>query len=202
MHRQLLAHTLHSEAALTDMVLRATQRAPMPQTVAALSLARQCHQGQYRKGEAAIPYITHPLATACHALSLGIQEDDLIAALLLHDVIEDSGLTATDLPVSPAAAEAVRLVSKAPGYIEAEYYAAIAENSLSCLVKLFDRCHNIACMAYGFSRAKMASYLEETSRFILPLFAAAEALRPDLALPLWQLRYQLLSQMDAITRLL
>ncbi len=202
MHCQLLAHTLHSEAALTSMVLRATQRASMPQTAAALSLARQCHQGQYRKGDVPIPYITHPLATACHALSLGIQEDDLIAALLLHDVIEDAGLTAADLPVSPAAAEAVQLVSKAPGYIEEDYYAAIARNPLACLVKLFDRCHNIACMASGFTKAKMASYLEETNRYILPLFAAAESLRPDLALPLWQLRYQLLTQMDTIAYLL
>lgn len=197
----LLAQTLYDEAALSNFVLAQARRHGLEQTLAALPLARQCHQGQYRRG-GDIPYITHPLATACHALSLGLKEDDLIAALLLHDVIEDAGMTAAELPVSPAAAEAVQLVSKAPGYIEADYYAAIAKNPLACLVKLFDRCHNIACMAAGFPRQRMAEYIDETKYFILPLFAAAEEMRPDLSLPLWQLRYQLLTQMDAISRLL
>lgn len=201
MHTPLLAQTLHDEAVLSDFVLTQARRHGLAQTLAALPLARQCHQGQYRKG-GGLPYITHPLATACHALSLGLTEDDLIAALLLHDVIEDAGMTADQLPVSPAAAKAVQLVSKTPGYIEADYYAAIAKNPLACLVKLFDRCHNIACMAAGFPRWKMASYIEETNRCILPLFTAAQTMRPDLALPLWQMRYQPLTQMDAIARLL
>jgi len=201
MHTLLLSQALHNEGSLADFVLAKARQRGLAHVPAALDLARRSHLGQFRKG-GSIPYITHPLATACHALSLGLAEDDLICALLLHDVIEDAGLTAAELPVPPAAAEAVQLVSKTPGYIEADYYAAIAKNPLACLVKLFDRCHNIACMASGFTRPKMAFYIEETSRYILPLFAAVEEMRPDLALPLWQMRYQLLTQMDAIARLL
>ena len=202
MYTPLLAQTLYDEDTLSDFVLAQARQHSLTQTCAALPLARKCHEGQYRKGATPIPYITHPLATACHALALGLAEDDLIAALLLHDVIEDAGMTADELPISPAAAEAVRLVSKTPGYIEEEYYAAISKNPLACLVKRFDRCHNIACMASGFPKRKMEAYIEETNAYILPLFAAAQSMRPELSPALWQMRYQLLTTMDTIARLL
>ena len=56
-------------------------------TLQALSFARKAHNGQYRKsGE---PYIVHPLTCASHAIALGLHDDQIIAACLLHDVIED-----------------------------------------------------------------------------------------------------------------
>ena len=48
----------------------------------------------------------------------------------------------------------------------------------------------------------MAAYIEETNRYILPLFSSARQLHPHLSFPLWQMRYQLLTQLDAIARLL
>lgn len=57
----------------------------------AAELARKAHEGKYRKGSR-IPYITHPLETA--VIVLGITEDpEVIAAALLHDSIEDTGVT-------------------------------------------------------------------------------------------------------------
>lgn len=55
----------------------------------AITLARQLHQEQYRKGTG-IPYIAHLLAVAALVLEDGGDEDQVIAALL-HDSVEDQG---------------------------------------------------------------------------------------------------------------
>ena len=53
--------------------------------------AQKAHEGKMRKGTS-IPYIVHPLETA--VIVSGITDDeDVIAAALLHDVIEDAGVT-------------------------------------------------------------------------------------------------------------
>src|SRR5690606_32597843 len=57
----------------------------------ALETARTAHEGQFRKtGE---PYIIHPVAVAHVIADLGMDEDSICAALL-HDTIEDTGVTA------------------------------------------------------------------------------------------------------------
>lgn len=188
--------------ALCRRVSDAARALSLPQTQRVLPLALQWHEGQLRKGARPLPYITHPLSTACHALSLSMAEDDLLAALLLHDVLEDTPHTADELPVSPAVREAVTLVTKTPGYNNRDYYAAIAENRLATLVKLFDRCHNLSCMASGFSRDKMAAYVRETEEYLLPLLDALPRRWPQHDGPAWALQYQMLSLMNAVRRLL
>lgn len=54
----------------------------------AFVLADKCHRGQKRKE--GLPYITHPVAVAKLLKAAGY-EDDVVAAGLLHDVLEDSG---------------------------------------------------------------------------------------------------------------
>lgn len=184
------------------------------QTAAALPYARTCHEGQLRKGPIPIPYIYHPLLVACHALAMQLEEDDLIAALLLHDVCEDcrnaegGPILPEDLPVGEAVQTAVRLVTKPDDWTgapaeEAAYYDAIGGNRLAILVKLLDRCNNVSMMASGFSHAKMAGYIEETERYILPyldiLQASDEAGDRRAA---FLLRYQLVSDLENCKRLL
>lgn len=53
--------------------------------------AAKAHQGAVRKG-GSIPYITHPLDTALIVSSL-TEDEELIAAAVLHDTIEDAGVT-------------------------------------------------------------------------------------------------------------
>lgn len=57
----------------------------------ALETARQAHAGQLRRGSDGHPYIDHPLAVAEILLELG-HGDETVAAALLHDVIEKSGI--------------------------------------------------------------------------------------------------------------
>lgn len=64
----------------------------------AASFAAEKHAAQRRKGAAAEPYINHLLEVA-HLVSTALSEPDtnLVIAALLHDVIEDSGVTKQEL---------------------------------------------------------------------------------------------------------
>jgi len=77
-------------------------------TLKAVDFAVDAHKGQKRK-KSNVPYIYHPLNLACHALAMNIADDDIIAACLLHDVIEDCGKTADDLPVNENTKELIFL---------------------------------------------------------------------------------------------
>lgn len=57
--------------------------------------AEKAHRGAVRKGTK-IPYITHPLDTAV-ITAMMTDEQEVIAAALLHDTLEDTGVTYEDL---------------------------------------------------------------------------------------------------------
>jgi len=54
--------------------------------------AEQAHEGQFRRSGA--PYVTHPLAVAGILSEMHMDHQSLMAAML-HDVIEDTGITKT-----------------------------------------------------------------------------------------------------------
>ena len=61
----------------------------------ALQTASKSHEGQYRKNTD-IPYITHPVAVGMMLLKAGYSEE-IVAAGILHDTVEDTPLTLEDL---------------------------------------------------------------------------------------------------------
>ncbi len=62
----------------------------------ALEFARQAHAGQLRRGSDGRPYIEHPVAVA--ELLLGHRyRDEVVAAALLHDVVEKSETEAAEV---------------------------------------------------------------------------------------------------------
>lgn len=62
----------------------------------ALDRATQLHEGQMRKGSA-VPYIIHPISVA-HILDQYTEDEDIVCAGLLHDVLEDvPAYTARDM---------------------------------------------------------------------------------------------------------
>lgn len=69
---------------------------PSPLIREALATATEAHAGQIRNGAGGIPYIEHPKAVAALLAEHGWPEE-VLAAALLHDVIEDSELTLDDL---------------------------------------------------------------------------------------------------------
>lgn len=177
----------------------------MPNTLNALNYARKLHKGQTRKsGE---EYIIHPLTLACHAISIGIDDDFIVASLILHDVVEDCGVSKNDLPVCDEVREAVQLLSffkpKDANEDEVEsakkeYYEALSKNSISAICKIFDRCHNVSTMAGVFSKEKLKSYIIETENYVLPLIRTTKDYYPQYQAPLFVLKYHIVSVLDAI----
>ena len=172
----------------------------------ALAYAKEKHEGQPRKqghsGEI-IPYIYHPLMVTCHALALGLEEDEMLAACLLHDVCEDCGVLPEELPVNDEIREAVRLVTKPKDYTNTEeerqvYYNGIGENRIATMVKILDRCNNVSSMATAFDDDKMAGYILETINYIHPLIETARDRYPQYSDALFLIRYHMNSVLEAL----
>ena len=176
-------------------------------TLQALYIARQAHNGQFRKsGE---PYIIHPLTVASHLLSMGIMDDTIIATALLHDYKEDCCDDLTNLPLSNEIKQAIELVSfdkhwyKTNAGLEKQdafkiHYAKIAENPIATLVKLADRCNNVSTMSGIFNEEKLHEYIDETKNFIIPLIRTAKNHWPQYSDALFIMKYHLISIIDAI----
>jgi guanosine-3',5'-bis(diphosphate) 3'-pyrophosphohydrolase len=62
----------------------------------ALEAARDAHAGQIRNGSGGVPYIEHPLAVADLLAEHGFP-DEVLAAALLHDVVEESDTGVTEI---------------------------------------------------------------------------------------------------------
>lgn len=62
----------------------------------ALAVAGEAHAGQIRNGSGGMPYIEHPQAVAALLAEHGFS-DEVLAAALLHDVVEDSEMTVGEL---------------------------------------------------------------------------------------------------------
>jgi (p)ppGpp synthase/HD superfamily hydrolase len=77
-----------------EKIEAAAQRFPLVR--AALERARSAHAGQIRNGSGGLPYVEHPVAVAARLDEHGYGEE-VLAAALLHDVIEDSETTLDEL---------------------------------------------------------------------------------------------------------
>ena len=175
-------------------------------TLKAVDFAVEAHEGQNRK-RSTIPYIYHPLNLACHALSMGLMDDEIIAACMLHDVVEDCGKSLEELPVCGETREIVRLLTKETTTPENRdekiraYYEAISKNPKAALVKCLDRCNNLTTMSWGLSRAKIYRTIQETEQYYPELLKVikAEAVYSNAS---WLLQYQIESMLDIYKRLL
>ena len=169
----------------------------------ALEYAIEKHKNQTRKDGKA--YIIHPLTMACNSFAMGMQEEDLISTILLHDVCEDCGVSAEDLPVNEKVKRSVRLLTFEKGddesYGEAKhrYFTNIAVDEKATIVKLMDRCHNISTMSQAFTVKKMKSYIAETREYVLGyLYREAKARYPQYDNQLFLIKYHLGSVVDSV----
>lgn len=170
------------------------------QSCRVLPYARNLHKGQTRKGKDKVPYIYHPLMVACHALALGLDNDDLISTALLHDVCEDCGVSVDELNVNEATKEAISLLTKPKGMDNDIYYNEISKNSIATMVKVLDRCNNISGMAAGFTKEKMVKYIRETETYIYPLLDKAKTQYPEYNNQIFVIKYHIKSVVEAIKR--
>lgn len=174
-------------------------------TLKALPYAVQAHDDQFLK-RSDIPYISHPLNMVCHLLAMNIDDDAIIAATFLHDVIEDCYKTIDDLPVDDEVKELVNLLtnekvndSNRPTMLK-EYYTNISNNPKASLIKLVDRCNKLTKMSWGLSRERIFRTIKETDIYILPLLDVIKNTEYDNAK--WLLSYQINTTLDIYKRLL
>ena len=140
--------------------------------------AEQAHYGQVRRsGE---PYVTHPLAVAGVLAGMHMDHQSLMAALL-HDTIEDTGVTKEDIGAQfgEEVAELVDGVSKLTHiefdsleHKQAENFQkmalAMARDIRVILVKLADRLHNMRTLGV-LKREKIKRIASETLDIYAPI---------------------------------
>ena len=108
-----------------------------PLTIKAMKLAYAAHHGQTDKS--GVPYIFHPYHVAEQ-----MTDEFTACAALLHDVVEDTGLTFKELEdqFPKEVLDALRLLTHEKGVDYFEYVRAIKENPIAKAVKLADIAHN------------------------------------------------------------
>ena len=199
-----LSDRLFSEEHMYTYVKTYALAKGMLQTVRVLPYAKEKHRNQLRRGKDHVPYIYHPLQVACHALALGLEDDDLVSAALLHDVCEDCDVAPEELPVNERTRRAVSLLTReeTPGMdweeIERRYYGAITHDPLAAMIKLMDRCSNVSGMAAGFTKAGIVRYIQSTEKWIYPLLQQTRELYPQYSNQLFLIKYHLTSVVETI----
>lgn len=177
--------------------------AKMPQSLAALQFAREHHKDQTRKD--GTPYIIHSLSMTCYAVALGLHDDNIIATILLHDVIEDCGVRETSLPVGDVVKSAVRhmtIVEFDTDVDKIETKCRYFNELLNCrealICKALDRYNNLADMPMNFTPEAMGKNVAETEVLLLPILKKAKEKYPDLSDILFVLRVNIATLNDAI----
>lgn len=160
--------------------------------------AQTAHAGQYRKSGQ--PYIVHCVSVAQILAQMGM-DATTIAAALLHDVVEDTGITSADIEqeFGPKIAELVDGVTKLkqlptgvegmhggkPRDREMEYlrkmFLAMGSDFRVILIKLADRLHNMRTLGY-MPAQKQVQKARETLEIFAPIASR---------LGIWQLKWEL-----------
>ncbi|MEK7810306.1 MAG: bifunctional (p)ppGpp synthetase/guanosine-3',5'-bis(diphosphate) 3'-pyrophosphohydrolase [Pseudomonadota bacterium] len=148
------------------------------QIQAALEFSRTAHAGQLRQSGA--PYVTHPIAVARILTPLHLDVHAIIAALL-HDVVEDTSITSTEIAdrFGKQVADLVDGLSKIDKLqfetkedAQAENFRkmlmAMARDVRVILIKLADRMHNMRTLD-SVSNQKSARIARETMDIYAPI---------------------------------
>ena len=163
---------------LTDKLSSYLEPKEVARVERAYRYSEQCHRGQMR--QSGDPYITHPLAVANILADMHMDHESLMAALL-HDVIEDTGVTKGQISrrFGRTVAELVDGVSKlteiefeSKAEQQAESFQkmtlAMSRDIRVVLVKLADRLHNMRTLGV-LAPAKRRRIARETLDIYAPI---------------------------------
>ena len=121
----------------------------------AISFAVKKHHGQYRKhkgpNNTQIPYVVHCIETTKKLWDWGIDDEDILTAMVLHDTLEDSPTTKEEIEknynkVVANIVDELTFIDNSPKRDDkkAEYIASFRNKSVEALTaKLADRFCNI-----------------------------------------------------------
>lgn len=177
--------------------------AKLEQSLVALQYAREKHKNQVRKN--GIHYIVHPLSMACYAVALGIRDDNIIATILLHDIVEDCAIDVYSLPVNDVIKNAVKYVTvqsfktdKNKIETKRRYFNNLLESKEALICKAIDRYNNLSDMPFALSDDAIGKNAAETDILLLPILKEAKEKWPDLSNTLFVLRTNIRSINDIL----
>ena len=163
---------------LTDKLSSYLEPKEVARVERAYRYSEQCHRGQMR--QSGDPYITHPLAVANILADMHMDHESLMAALL-HDVIEDTGVTkgqisrrfgrtVADLVDGVSKLTEIEFESKAEQQAESfqKMTLAMSRDIRVVLVKLADRLHNMRTLGV-LAPAKRRRIARETLDIYAPI---------------------------------
>ncbi len=126
----------------------------------AMRVAAEAHRDQSRKAST-LPYITHPASVALLLVQAGFDDENLLAAALLHDVVEDTTYSSTQLAAefpSPVAEYVAALTERKQDSHgrkrtwrerKSEHLELIAQAPWQArAIVLADKLHNLGAMLY------------------------------------------------------
>ncbi|MFC2073644.1 RelA/SpoT family protein [Campylobacterota bacterium] len=159
---------------------------PTPTIIKALEFSEKAHEGQYRKsGE---PYIIHPILVSSIVSSIS-EDEAMVIAALLHDVVEDTDLNIAQVTVEfgEDVAHLVEGLTKIDKIRDAELIPSDSDDKLVVsalsfrkmliasiqdvrvlVVKLCDRLHNMLTLD-ALSQSKKERIAEETMVVYAPI---------------------------------
>jgi guanosine-3',5'-bis(diphosphate) 3'-pyrophosphohydrolase len=168
---------------LLDLAARLYSEDEIAELVSAIDFAIDKHRGQKRNsGE---PFISHPLAVAGILVDWGMDIDTVLAGVL-HDTVEDTGATLSDIEnlfgkdvaflvdgvtkVSQARSGMRDLSSYLPATKDnlTKLLIAVGQDVRVIIIKLADRLHNMQTLSY-VSREKQLKKSRETLEVFAPL---------------------------------
>lgn len=130
---------------------------------------KQAHIGQRRKG--GLPYYTHPIAVRDILKEYKVLDENILAAAILHDVLEDTLykeediLAVSNLSVLSIVKELTRIDPPTATWEEKSKSLNEKAKSFSreaTYVKLADRIHNLQTAAHEFSPERVLRYARAT----------------------------------------
>lgn len=144
-----------------------------PLTQRALEKATELHAGQVRKGASAIPYIVHPVIAASFVARFS-DDEEVVAAALLHDVLEDTPYTreelARDFGERIAKLVSAVTVPKSPDGWRAYLQQLEAGSLETTLIASGDKIHNFTTITsqFGADHEQFRAYFTgaQKSRFL------------------------------------
>ena len=139
----------------------------------AILIAAEAHEDQYDKGGR--PYILHPL----HIMNQLLFDTELAVIGVLHDVLEDSEWTVSDLVqhgFTNRVVEALRLLTHSPGTSYTDYIERVATNYDAVRVKRKDLEHNSDITRLKGVSAKDLRRMEKYHKAFVRLGEAKKAL--------------------------
>jgi GTP diphosphokinase / guanosine-3',5'-bis(diphosphate) 3'-diphosphatase len=145
---------------------------PFARLLAAVDLAAEKHRAQRRKSAGDVPYINHPVRVARLLAEVGgVDDEDILAAAVLHDTLEDTATTRAELDAAfgQGVRRLVEEVTDDKSLPKAErkrlqIVHAPGLSTAAALIKLADKISNVGDMIHSppvdWPLQRIADYLD------------------------------------------